>query len=83
MAGLFGHHRGDRPAAGENAELRVALAGAEQRIAELTEAARENEELRELLGITEALEMDAPAGADHQPRPVELQLGGGGRRRDR
>ena len=43
---------------GENAELRVALAGAEQRIAELTEAARENEELRELLGITEALEME-------------------------
>jgi rod shape-determining protein MreC len=42
----------------ENRELRVALAGAEQRIAELTEAARENEELRELLGITEALEMD-------------------------
>ena len=37
---------------GENADLRVALAGAEQRIAELTEAARENEELRELLGIS-------------------------------
>ncbi len=42
----------------ENRELRVALAGAEARIAELTEAARENEELRELLGITDALEMD-------------------------
>jgi rod shape-determining protein MreC len=42
----------------ENAELRTALAGAEQRIAELTEAARENSELRELLGITEALDMD-------------------------
>jgi rod shape-determining protein MreC len=42
----------------ENRELRVALAGAEQRIAELAEAARENEELRELLGIAEALEMD-------------------------
>jgi rod shape-determining protein MreC len=42
----------------ENAELRTALAGAEQRIAELTEASRENAELRELLGITEALEMD-------------------------
>ncbi len=41
----------------ENAELRVALAGAEQRLAELTEAARENEELRELLGISSALEM--------------------------
>lgn len=42
----------------ENAELRTALAGAEQRIAELAEASRENEELRELLGIGEALEMD-------------------------
>ncbi len=38
--------------AAENAELRVALAGAEQRIAELAEAARENDELRELLGIS-------------------------------
>lgn len=42
----------------ENRELRLALAGAEQRIAELAEAARENEELRDLLGITEALAMD-------------------------
>lgn len=42
----------------ENAQLRTALAGAEQRIAELAEAARENEELRELLGIAEALEME-------------------------
>jgi rod shape-determining protein MreC len=42
----------------ENDELRSRLAAAEQRIAELTEAARENEELRELLGIAEALEMD-------------------------
>lgn len=41
----------------ENAELRRDLAGAEQRIAGLAEAARENEELRQLLGITEALEM--------------------------
>lgn len=42
----------------ENAELRTALAGAEQRIAELAEASRENTELRELLGISRALEMD-------------------------
>lgn len=42
---------------GENAELRRDLAGAEQRIAELTEAARENDELRDLLGIRQALEM--------------------------
>jgi rod shape-determining protein MreC len=42
----------------ENDELRSRLAAAEQRIAELSEAARENEELRELLGITEQLEME-------------------------
>jgi rod shape-determining protein MreC len=42
----------------ENDRLRRELAGAEQRIAELTEAARENDELRQLLGITEALEME-------------------------
>lgn len=42
----------------ENDRLRRELAGAEQRIAELTEAARENDELRQLLGITDALEMD-------------------------
>jgi len=42
----------------ENDRLRREVAGAEQRIAELTEAARENDELRQLLGITEALEMD-------------------------
>jgi rod shape-determining protein MreC len=41
----------------ENDGLRRELAGAQQRIAELTEAARENAELRELLGITQALEM--------------------------
>lgn len=43
---------------GENEELRSELAAAQQRIAELTEAARENDELRDLLGIAEALEMD-------------------------
>ncbi|MGH2428635.1 MAG: rod shape-determining protein MreC [Candidatus Limnocylindria bacterium] len=42
----------------ENDRLRRELAGAEQEVAELTEAARENEELRELLGIGEALEME-------------------------
>jgi rod shape-determining protein MreC len=42
----------------ENDELRRELSAAEQRIAELTEAASENEELRELLGLTESLEMD-------------------------
>jgi rod shape-determining protein MreC len=58
VAGLFGAIGEIDRLRGENADLRVTLAGAEQRIAELTEAARENEELRELLGITQALEMD-------------------------
>lgn len=42
----------------ENDRLRGELAGAEQRVAELTEAARENDELRQLLGISEALAME-------------------------
>lgn len=39
-------------------ELRNALAAAEERIAELGEAAHENAELRALLGLTRSLEMD-------------------------
>ena len=58
VAGLFGTIGEIDRLRGENAELRVALAGAEQRIAELAEAARENGELRQLLGITEALDME-------------------------
>ena len=42
----------------ENDRLRRELSGAEQRIAELTEASRENNELRQLLGISQALEME-------------------------
>ncbi|HYN63306.1 MAG TPA: rod shape-determining protein MreC, partial [Candidatus Limnocylindrales bacterium] len=42
----------------ENDDLRRRLAGAEQRIADLQEAAAENAELRELLGLTETLDMD-------------------------
>ncbi|MEO5985667.1 MAG: rod shape-determining protein MreC [Candidatus Limnocylindria bacterium] len=42
----------------ENDRLRGELAGAEQRITELAEAARENDELRDLLGISEALDME-------------------------
>lgn len=42
----------------ENDRLRRELSGAEQRIAELTEASRENSELRQLLGISQALEME-------------------------
>jgi rod shape-determining protein MreC len=41
----------------ENDDLRRRLAGAEQRLAELEEAAAENAELRDLLGLTESLEM--------------------------
>ena len=58
VAGLFGALGEIDRLRDENEDLRVALAGAEQRIAELTEAARENGELRELLGITEALAME-------------------------
>ena len=58
IAGLFGAVGEIDRLRGENAELRVALAGAEQRIAELTEAARENEQLRQLLGITQSLDME-------------------------
>ncbi len=57
VAGVFGTIGEIDRLRAENADLRVALAGAEQRIAELTEAARENEELRQLLGISRALEM--------------------------
>ena len=57
VAGVFGTIGEIDRLRTENAELRTALGGAEQRIAELAEAARENEELRELLRITEALEM--------------------------
>src|SRR5688500_6603250 len=45
VAGLFGAIGEIDRLRGENSELRAGLAGAEQRIAELTEAARENEEL--------------------------------------
>lgn len=58
VAGLFGAVGDIDRLRAENADLRVALAGAEQRIAELAEAARENEELRQLLGIRDALEME-------------------------
>ena len=58
VAGVFGAIGEIDRLRSENDELRVELAGAEQRIAELGEAARENEELRQLLGITEALDME-------------------------
>ena len=58
VAGVFGAIGEIDRLRSENDRLRREVAGAEQRIAELTEAARENDELRQLLGITEALEMD-------------------------
>jgi rod shape-determining protein MreC len=42
----------------ENDDLQRRLAGAEQRIAELQEAAAENAELRQLLGLMESLDME-------------------------
>jgi len=42
----------------ENDQLRSQLAGARQRIAELTEAASENASLRQLLGLTTSLHMN-------------------------
>lgn len=58
VAGVFGAIGQIERLRSENRELRTALAAAEQRIAELSEAARENEELRDLLGIRDALEME-------------------------
>jgi rod shape-determining protein MreC len=58
IAGLLGAVGDIATLRGENDTLRRDLAAAEQRIAELTEAARENEELRELLGIADQLEME-------------------------
>ena len=75
VAGLFGAIGEIDRLRTENDRLRSELAGAEQRIAELTEAARENDELRQLLGITEALEMELLPVRDHQPRPVEPRRG--------
>jgi rod shape-determining protein MreC len=58
VAGVFGTIGEIDRLRTENDRLRGELAGAEQRVTELTEAARENDELRQLLGIGEALEMD-------------------------
>ncbi|MEO7294935.1 MAG: rod shape-determining protein MreC [Candidatus Limnocylindria bacterium] len=58
VAGVFGAIGEIDRLRTQSDRLQAELSGAEQRIAELTEAARENDALRQLLGITEALEMD-------------------------
>jgi rod shape-determining protein MreC len=58
VAGVFGAIGEIDRLRTENDRLRSELAGAEQRVAELTEAARENASLRQLLGISEALDME-------------------------
>ena len=58
VAGVFGAIGEIDRLRTENDRLRRELSGAEQRVAELTEAARENDELRQLLGITDALAME-------------------------
>jgi rod shape-determining protein MreC len=58
IAGVFGTIGEIDRLRTENDDRRAALAGAQQRIAELEEAAAENAELRELLGLTQSLDMD-------------------------
>lgn len=58
IAGVFGTIGEIDRLRTENDDLRRRLAGTQQRIAELTEAAAENATLRELLGLTRTLEMD-------------------------
>jgi rod shape-determining protein MreC len=58
IAGVFGTIGEIDRLRTENDQLRQALAGAEQRISELQEAAAENAELRDLLGLTQTLDMD-------------------------
>jgi rod shape-determining protein MreC len=58
IAGVFGTIGEIDRLRSENDDLRRRLAGAEQRIAELGEAAAENAELRDLLGLTQTLDME-------------------------
>jgi rod shape-determining protein MreC len=58
IAGVFGTIGEIDRLRTENDDLRRSLAGAQQRIAELQEAAAENAELRGLLGLTKSLDMD-------------------------
>jgi rod shape-determining protein MreC len=58
VAGIFGVIGEIDRLRTENDDLRRRLASAEQRIADLAEAASENTQLRELLHLTESLDMD-------------------------
>ncbi|HLY35444.1 MAG TPA: rod shape-determining protein MreC [Candidatus Limnocylindria bacterium] len=58
LAGLFGAIGEIDRLRTENDDLRNELAGAQQRIAQLAEAAAENVELRQLLGLTKSLDMN-------------------------
>jgi rod shape-determining protein MreC len=58
IAGVFGTIGEIDRLRSENDDLRRRVAGADQRIAELQEAAAENAELRALLGLTQTLDMD-------------------------
>jgi rod shape-determining protein MreC len=58
VAGIFGVIGEIDRLRTENEELRGRVAAAEQRIAELSEAAAENADLRDLLGLTQSLDMD-------------------------
>ncbi len=58
IAGVFGTIGEIDRLRTENDDLRRSLAGAQQRIAELQEAAAENAELRGLLGLTKSLDLD-------------------------
>ena len=58
IAGVFGTIGEIDRLRTQNDELRRNLSGAQQRIAELEEAAAENAELRQLLGLTRTLDMD-------------------------
>lgn len=58
VTGLFGTIGEIDRLRSENERLQHELSGAEQRIAELAEAAHENDQLRDLLGISQALDMD-------------------------
>ena len=58
IAGVFGTIGEIDRLRSENDELRRNVSAAQQRIAELQEAAAENAELRQLLGLTQTLDMD-------------------------